>query len=149
MKGIGAFVLVLLVALGVVMYVVTRPPDRVLDARGEAWVDEFQGWRSAKQRTVDRAIVGLTFSSQEKNARGLEPLRACTASLRRLGAPPELLAPVEEAALDACGQAEHAVALNDRFDTASLASIRLHLNEAGDRLELAARNLRVALGDAV
>ena len=40
MKGIGAFVLVLLVALGVVMYVVTRPPDRVLDAEGQAWVDE-------------------------------------------------------------------------------------------------------------
>jgi hypothetical protein len=148
-KGIGAFVLVLLVALGVVMYVVTRPPDRVLDAQGEAWVDEFQGWRSAKERTVDRAIVGLTFTSQKKNARGLEPLRTCTASLRRIGTPPELLAPVEDAALDACGQAEHAVALNDRFDTASLASIRLHLNEAGDRLQLAARNLRVALGDAV
>ena len=148
MKGIGAFVLVLLVALGVVMYVVTRPPDRVLDAQGEAWVDEFQGWRSAKERTVDRAIVGLTFTSQKKNARGLEPLRTCTASLRRIGTPPELLAPVEDAALDACGQAEHAVALNDRFDTASLASIRLHLNEAGDRLQLAARNLRVALGDA-
>jgi hypothetical protein len=148
-KGIGAFVLVLLVALGVVMYVVTRPPDRVLDAQGEAWVDEFQGWRSATERTVDRAIVGLTFTSQKKNARGLEPLRTCTASLRRIGTPPELLAPVEDAALDACGQAEHAVALNDRFDTASLASIRVHLNEAGDRLQLAARNLRVALGDAV
>jgi len=148
-KGIGAFVLVLLVALGVVMYIVTRPPDRVLDAQGEAWVDEFQGWRSAKERTVDRAIVGLNFTSQKKNARGLEPLRTCTASLRRIGTPPELLAPVEDAALDACGQAEHAVALNDRFDTASLASIRLHLNEAGDRLQLAARNLRVALGDAV
>jgi len=99
-KGIGAFVLVLLVALGVVMYVVTRPPDRVLDAQGEAWVDEFQGWRSAKERTVDRAIVGLTFTSQKKNARGLEPLRTCTASLRRIGTPPELLAPVEDAALD-------------------------------------------------
>ena len=149
MKGIGAFVRVLIVALGVVMYVVTRPPDRVLDAQGEAWVDEFEGWRTAKERTVDRAIVGLTFTSQEKNARGLEPLRTCTASLRRIGTPPELLAPVEDAALDACGQAEHAVALNDRFDTASLASIRLHLNEAGDRLQLAARNLRAALGDAV
>ena len=148
MKGIGTFVLVLLVALGVVMYVVTRPPDRVLDGQGEAWVDEFEGWRSAKERMVDRAIVGLTFTSQKQNARGLEPLRSCTTSLQRLGSPPELLAPVEDAALDACGQAEHAVALNDRFDTASLASIRLHLNEAGDRLELAARNLRVALGDA-
>ena len=148
MKGIGAFVLVLLVALGVVMYVVTRPPDRVLDAQGQAWVDEFEGWRSAQERTVERAIVGLTFDSQERNARGLEPLRSCTTSLRRLGSPPELLAPVESAALDACGQAEHAVALNDRFDTASLASIRLHLSEAGDRLQLAARNLRVALGDA-
>lgn len=147
MKGIGAFVLVLLVALGVVMYVVTRPPDRVLDAQGQAWVDEFQGWRSAKEHLVERAIVGLTFTSQKQNARGLEPLRSCTTSLQRLGSPPELLAPVETAALDACGQAEHAVALNDRFETASLASIRLHLNEAGDRLQLAARNLRVALGD--
>jgi len=147
-KGIGAFVLVLLVALGAVMYVVTRPPDRVLDAQGRAWVDEFHGWRSAKERAIDRAIVGLTFDSQKQNARGLEPLRSCTVSLQRLGAPPELLATVENAALDACGQAEHAVALNDRFETASLASIRLHLNEAGDRLRLAARNLRVALGDA-
>jgi hypothetical protein len=147
-KGIGAFVLVLLVGLGIVMYVVTRPPDRVLDAQGQAWVDEFEGWQSAKERTIDRAIVGLTFASRERNARGLEPLRPCTTSLQRLGSPPELLAPVEDAALAACGQAEHAVALNDRFDTASLASIRLHLNEAGDQLQLAARNLRVALGEA-
>ena len=148
MKGIGAFILVLVVGLGIVTYVVTRPPDRVLDAQGQAWVDDFEGWRSAKERAVDRAIVGLNFDSLERNARGLEPLRACTTSLRRLGSPPELLAPVEDAALAACGRAERAVALNDRFDTASLASIALHLNEAGDRLQLAARNLRVALGEA-
>ena len=120
----------------------------MLDAQGQAWVDEFEGWRSGKERAVERAIVGLTFDSQERNARGLEPLRNCTTSpASRLAA--GALAPVESAALDACGQAEHAVALNDRFDTASLASIRLHLSEAGDRLQLAARNLRVALGGHV
>jgi hypothetical protein len=146
-KGIGAFVLVLLVVLGVVMYVVTRPPNRVLDAQGQAWVDEFETWRAPMERKVERATVGLTFASRATNDRLIEPLRTCTASLLRLGPPPDLVVSAQEASLAACGRAEHAAALNERFDTASLATIRLHLNEAGDRLRLAERNLRVALGE--
>ncbi|MGH3079258.1 MAG: hypothetical protein ACRDPZ_13890 [Gaiellaceae bacterium] len=148
MKGIGAFVVVLLVALGVVMYVVTRPPSRELDAQSQAWVDGFEAWRTPMERKVERATVGLTFASRAANDRLLEPLRTCTRSLLRLGPPPDLVVSAHEAAVAACGRAEHAAVLNERFDTASLATIRLHLNEAGDQLRLAARNLRVALGGA-
>ena len=89
LKGIGAFVLVLLVALGIVMYVVTRPPDRCSTLRVRpGWTSSRAG--GAVERTVERAIVGLTFDSQERNARGLEPLRNCdlaAASRLAAGAP--------------------------------------------------------------
>jgi hypothetical protein len=148
MSGIGAFVVVLLVAVGVVGYVATRPPDRDLDPADRAWVRTFESWTDTTERRVEAAIVGLTFESNARNARLLEPLATCSASLLRLGDPPaEVLTPAHEAAQAACGRAEHAVGVNDAFGTASLATTRLHLDEAGDQLRLVRRNVQEAQGE--
>ena len=142
-RGIGAFVVVLLVAIGVVGYLVTRPPSTNLDAEDRVWMQNTESWVDTTERRVDTAIAGLTFESEARNAELIEPLATCSTSLLRLGKPSsELLSPVLEAAQDACGRAEHAVGVNDAYGTASLATTRLHLSEAGDRLELARRNLR-------
>jgi hypothetical protein len=146
-KGIGVFVLLLLVGLGVTGYVVTRPPDRDLDAQGRAWVTKYEAWVGRTERRVDAASVGMGFSSERRNARLLEPLRACSVSFGRIGPPPTLLSSVQEAAAAACGQAEHAVRVNDRFGFASLATTKLHLDEAGDQLRLSRSNLQVRLGE--
>lgn len=148
MKGIGIFVLLLLTALGVATYVVTRPPDRDLDAEGKAWVAAFERWASAAERDLQAAQVAIGFSSEARNARVLEPLRSCASLLARVGLPPEFLDSVLEAAQDACGRAEYAVRTNDEFGFASLATTRSHLNEAEDRLVLARHTLRVQLGIA-
>jgi hypothetical protein len=149
MSGIGAFVVLLLVTVGVVGYVATRPPDKDLDAADRAWIREFESWTDTTERRIEVAIVGLTFESNARNARVLEPLATCSASLLRLGDPPaEVLTSAHEAAQAACGRVEHAVGVNDAFGTASLATTRLHLDEGGDQLRLARRNLREALAEA-
>lgn len=149
MTGIGAFVVLLLVAVGVVGYLATRPPDRDLDAADRTWIGEFESWTDTTERRVEAATVGLTFESNARNARLLEPLATCSASLLRVGDPPaEILDPAHEAAQAACGRAEHAVGVNDAFGIASLATTRLHLDEAGDQLRLVRRNLGEALADA-
>jgi len=145
-KGIASFVVILVVGLAVVGYVVTRPVETDLDATEREWVRDFRAWIDTTERRVNAASVGLGFTSEPRNARLVEPLRTCSAFLGRLGEPPDLLISAHEAALDACARAEHAVRLNDRFGPASLATTKLHLNEAGDRLVLARRNLRVQLG---
>ena len=148
-RGIGAFVVVLAVAIGVAGYIVTRPPSKDLDAEDRAWMQDAESWVDATERRVDTAIAGLTFESEARNAELIEPLATCSASLLRLGEPTsELLTPVYEAAQDACRRAEHAVGVNDAFGTASLATTRLHLSEAGDRLELVRRNLGEARSEA-
>jgi hypothetical protein len=148
-RGIGAFVLVLALAIGVVGYIVTRPPSKELSAEDRAWVPGFEAWVDATEGRVNTAIAGLTFESSDRNTQLIEPLATCSMSLLRMGEPSsELLTPAYEAAQEACGRAEHAVGVNDAFGTASLATTRLHLDEAGDRLELARRNLSEALTEA-
>jgi len=148
MSGIGAFVVLLLVAIGVVAYVATRPPDRDLDAADRAWIREMESWLDTTEGRIDTAIAGLTFESNQRNAQLLEPLASCSRSLLGLGGPSsELLNPVVEAAQEACGRMEHAVGVNDAYGTASLATTRLHLGEAEDRLGLARRDLQEALGE--
>lgn len=148
MKWIGFLIVpLLMVAFGVATYIATRPPERQLDARGRAWVSGFERWTQEHLPVLDDAIVRMEFGALARNARLVEPLRTCSASFTRLGEPPELLEDVQRIALEGCGRAEHAVRLNDRFDTASLASIKLHLNAAERRLLLADRTLRIALGE--
>lgn len=146
MKWIG-FVVVLgvVVALGVTTYLVTRPPETTLDAQGEAWVRAYGAWSGTKLRQLDAAVVRMEFGALERNARLVEPLRGCSASLTELGEPPELLEDVGELAVAACGRAEHAARLNDRFDISSLATIKLHLSAAEERLRVARRTLRLTL----
>lgn len=148
MRGIATFVALLVGGLAVVGYLVTRPEDRDLSAVERAWVVDFRAWRDATERRVEAAVVGIAFTSEGENRRLLAPLRRCSATLEQLGAAPPLFESAHEAALDACGQAEHAVALDRRYGLASLATTKLHLGEAGDRLALARRAFQRALGEA-
>lgn len=148
-KWIGFVVVtVILAAFAVVAYAFTRPPDTTVDAAGRNWVAAYEEWSAQRLAQLDRAIVRMEFGSLPRNARLIAPLGTCTASLGALGEPPELLESVHGLALDACGRAEHAARLNERFDTASLASIKLHLSDAEDRLQVAQRALDETLAAA-
>jgi hypothetical protein len=147
-KGIGIFVAILLAAIAVAMYFATRAPNRALDAEGRAWVDGYQVWNSRKQRELDRARVGMGFASEAKNARLIEPLRECFATFVRFGEPPGFLSDVGRLTLNACGRAEHAVDVNERFGRASLATTKFHLNHAETLLLTARRALRIELEKA-
>lgn len=146
-KVIATIVVVVLVALGVGTYLVTRPPAKELDAQGRTWVAGYESWAAETARNVDRAISGMDFSTAEKNARLIEPLRKCSASLMQLGEPPAFLEEVKEFTLDACGEAEFAVQINDRDGAANLATTNVHLREAESTLAVARRTLDVELGE--
>jgi hypothetical protein len=144
-KAIGIIVLLLVVGLGAVTLFVTKEPDRTLDAQGQAWVDEYHAWRESVAGQVNVAERGMSFGTPKKNARLLEPLRSCGAGLAQIGEPPTLLVDVKQAALQACGEAQVALAKNNEFGQAAYATMRLHLAEVSDQLRLADRNLTLAL----
>jgi hypothetical protein len=148
-KAIGIIVLLLVVGLGVVTYITTKEPNRELDAQGRTWVAEYDSWHDTVARQVGVAQRGMTLETPAKNARLLEPLRACARSLARVGEPPSLLDPVHEAALAACGQADVALAKNDQFGVSALATTRLHLGEVEDNLRLSQHSLKLALDQPV
>jgi hypothetical protein len=129
------------------MVVLTREPDRTLDVQGRTWVASFDAWRVGVGRQVTTARRGLTLTAPAKNARLLEPLRGCGRALARIGEPPELLGDVRDAAAQACGEAEVALAKNDQFGVSALATTELHLAEVEDKLRLARHNLRLALDE--
>jgi len=142
-KAIGIFVLVLLTAIGVAMYVTTRPPDRNLDAQGRAWVAGFTTWRAGMARAVDRAEVEIGVTQGEQlSPRHIAPLRDCAASLAQVGAPPSLLEQVMTDAGTACGEVEYALSLNARYGRPALASTKQHLHRAGRWLEAAELSLQ-------
>lgn len=147
MKAIGIIVLLLVVGLVVATFVVTREPDRELDAQGQAWRTDYQAWQDTVGRQVVAAERGMTLTTPKRNGRLLEPLRDCSRSLARIGEPPGLLDSVREAAQQACGQAEVALAKNDQFGVSALAATRLHLAEVEDNLRLAQHSLRLALDE--
>ncbi|MDH4340164.1 MAG: hypothetical protein OEW47_07365 [Thermoleophilia bacterium] len=148
MKGIGIFVLLLLVALGVAMFVVTRPPNRNLDAQGRAWVARFSAWRADVARPVNQAEVVIGISRGEKlPARLIEPLRGCTVTLAKLGAPPSLLEGVVKNANAACGEVEYGLSVYARYGSPALATTKLHLHRAGRWLAQAEINLHQQLGE--
>ena len=146
MKGIGIFVLLLVIALGVATFVVTRPPNRHLDAQGRAWVARFSTWQADVARSVDRADVAIGSSTERLSPRLVEPLRSCAASLARLGAPPSLLSGVLKDANVACGEVEYALSVNARYGGPALATTKQHLHRAGEWLALAEYNLHQQLG---
>ncbi len=147
MKAIGTIVLLLVVGIGVATLVLTKEPDRDLDAQGRSWVAGYEEWHGVVLRRVEVAQRRMTFADEDRNARLLEPLRGCALSLARVGDPPALLEEVQEAAARACGEAEVALAKNDEFGSASLATTRLHLNEVEDNLRLSQHSLRLALDE--
>ena len=149
MKAIGIIVLLLVIGLGVVTFMVTKEPDRTLDAQGQTWVDEYDAWRSTVARQVNTAERNMAFETPAKNARLLAPLRSCGRRLAQIGEPPALLKDVKEAALLACGEAEVALAKNEEFGRAAYATMRLHLAEVSDQLRGAQRNLELALDGPV
>jgi hypothetical protein len=148
MKAIGTIVTILIAAIAVAIYFTTREPNRELDAEGQAWVSDYETWSKKTQRQLDRALVGMEFESEAKNARLIEPLRQCFADLTGLGQAPGFLSDAEELSVETCGTAAHAVDVNDRFGSASLATVKLNLNEAEDSLLAARRVLTVELEKA-
>jgi len=130
MKGIGIFVALLLVAGGVAMYVFTRPPDRTLDAQGEAWVKRFEVWRDEMARRTDRAYVAIGTQSDVAGVRLVDRIGACTTPLARVGDPPGFLKIVVKDANNACGEIEYAASLNTSYGASSLATTRQHLHGA-------------------
>jgi hypothetical protein len=144
-KAIGIIVLLLVIGLGAVTFLVTKEPDRTLDAQGQTWVDGYHSWRLSVSRQVNAAESGMSFETPAKNARLLAPLRSCGRRLARIGEPPGLLKDVKAAAVLACGEAQVALAKNNEFGTAAYATMRLHLAEVSDMLRLAQRNLTLAL----
>jgi len=144
-KAIGIIVLLLVVGLGAVTLMVTKEPDRTLDAQGQTWLDEFRAWSESVSTQVTTAERGMSFGTPRKNARLLAPLRGCGQTLAQVGEPPTLLKDVKAAGLQACGQAQVALAKNNEFGQAAYATMRLHLAEVSDQLRLAQRNITLAL----
>jgi hypothetical protein len=133
-KGIGIFVALLLIAGGVAMYVLTRPPDRSLDARGRAWVSEFSAWRGGMARGVDRAEVAIGPSTSTLSPRLTRPLETCSSSLAKVGEPPAVLEVVLKDAQSACGEIAFALSVYSRYGGPSLATVKRHLHRADDWL---------------
>jgi hypothetical protein len=141
MKGIGTFVLLLLVGGAVVTYFVTRPPNRHLDAAGQAWVDGFAAWRESTVRTVDRADASIGLSTRRLSPALVRSLDECSATLRRVGMPPGLLDVVLRDADTACGEVDSALAANQRFGPSALATTKQHLARAESWLQQARLDL--------
>ena len=72
MKAIGIIVLLLVIGLGAVTFMVTKEPDRTLDAQGQTWVDAYHSWRVSVSRQV-AAERATAFETPAKNARLLAP----------------------------------------------------------------------------
>ena len=142
MKGIGAFVAVLLVALGVVTFFLTRPADRTLSPSEHAWATKYLAWTGKTEGQIDAAYVGMSLSEKAKNARLLAPLRTCSDAFQRLGPRPSALRDEDESARTACGEAEYAIRVNDRFALASVATTKRHLRQAGEWLQVGRRHLK-------
>ncbi|HXG77400.1 MAG TPA: hypothetical protein VNJ53_12605 [Gaiellaceae bacterium] len=146
-KGIGIFVALLLAGLGVAVYLVTRPPDRSLDAAAQAWVDEYAAFREETREHIRRALVAISRGDERRGLRLVRELERCTARFARVGAPPPLLEPVAQQVRRACGEVEHAVRVNGEFGVPGWATVALHLGNADDLLSLSRHTLRLRLGE--
>jgi len=130
-KGIGLFVALLLVALGIATFVVTRPPSRELDREGRAWVTGFSTWRATFARRIVRAEEAIGVSREARlSSRLIDPLQGCADSLARIGEPPRLLKSVVEQASTACGEVEYALTVHARYGAPALATTWQHLHRA-------------------
>ena len=138
LKGIGIFVLVLLIGLGVATFFVTRAPSRNLDTEGRAWVAHFSTWRADIARPLNQAVGSDWRLPGREAARSVHQASSqLWTSLAQLGSPPGLLDVVLEDAQAACAEVEHALAVNARYGSPALATTRLHLHRAESLLETA------------
>jgi hypothetical protein len=146
-RWIAPFVAVLLIGGGVAMYVVTRPPDRTLDAQGRAWVRAFDAWSADMRRTIDGAEVSIGVSRGERLDESLVPaLERCGPTLAKLGEPPSLLDRALEEATVACAEVERALAVYERYGSPALASTEQHLKSAARWLVAAELTIERRLG---
>jgi hypothetical protein len=143
LKAIGIFVVLLLIALGVGTFLLTREPSRELDAQGRTWVSNFSTWHNEISRPLASAVA-TTGGSREAglSAQQVKFLRACTSSLAQLGSRPRVLDAVAEDANAACGQIEFALSLDAKYGSSARATTWDHLRRAESLLAVSKTNLR-------
>ena len=133
----------LLIALGVGTFLLTREPSRELDAQGRTWVADFSTWHNEISRPLGRAVATTGGSREEGlSAQQVKLLSACTQSLEQLGSQPGILDAVAEDANAACGEIEFALSVDAKYGSSGRATTWDHLRRAESLLAVAKTNLR-------
>lgn len=133
----------LLIALGVGTFLLTREPSRELDAQGRTWVSDFSTWHNEISRSLGSAVATTGGSSEEGlSAKQVKLLRACAQSLAQLGSQPGVLDAVAEDANAACGEIEFALSVDAKYGSSARATTWDHLRRAESLLAVAETNLR-------
>ena len=139
----------LLIALGVGTFLLTREPSRELDAQGRTWVAGFSTWHNEISRPLGRAVATTGGSREEGlSAEQVKLLGACTQSLAQLGSQPGVLDAVAEDANAACGEIELALSVDAKYGSSGRATTWDHLRRAESLLAVAKTNLRELDGSA-
>ena len=92
MKAIGIIVLLFVIGLGVVTFMVTKEPDRTLDAQGQTWVDEYDVMARHRREAGEhgRAQHVVRDAGEERPPAGAAPqLRPAPRADRRAARSPE------------------------------------------------------------
>jgi hypothetical protein len=143
LKAIGIFVALLLIALGMGTFLLTREPSRELDAQGRTWVSDFSTWHNEISRPLGSAVATTGGSGEEGlSAKQVKLLRACAQSLAQLGSQPGVLDAVAEDANAACGEIEFALSVDAKYGSSARATTWDHLRRAERLLAVAETNLR-------
>ena len=136
----------LLIALGVGTFLLTREPSRELDAQGRTWVADFSTWHNEISRPLGRAVATTGGSREEGlSAQQVKLLSACTQSLEQLGSQPGILDAVAEDANAACGEIEFALSVDAKYGSSGRATTWDHLRRAESLLAVAKTNLRLGV----
>lgn len=143
MKGIAVFVVVLVAALGIYGFVVTRPAERGLDANALAWVRKYIEWRNVRWKGIFDAYEGIDGDlTRRKVDRLFAPLESCSRSYEGdVGAAPGSLRSIEDATLNACSKGEAAILEFDTSGLSALRSMKSHLFEGHRALVRASSRL--------
>ena len=137
----------LLIALGVGTFLLTREPSRELDAQGRTWVSDFSTWHNEISRPLGSAVATTGGSGEEGlSAKQVKLLRACAQSLAQLGSQPGVLDAVAEDANAACGEIEFALSVDAKYGSSGRATTWDHLRRAESLLAVAKTNLREVVG---
>ena len=133
----------LLIALGMGTFLLTREPSRELDAQGRTWVSDFSTWHNEISRPLGSAVATTGGSGEEGlSAKQVKLLRACAQSLAQLGSQPGVLDAVAEDANAACGEIEFALSVDAKYGSSARATTWDHLRRAESLLAVAETNLR-------